>query len=270
MVNNNTKVWIFIFSSSLLLLVVGYQVADRLGLLIGLLTALSLNFFAFVYGENKVLKLLKAERLEGQDAYGLNALVQKKARDLKISTPRLYLIPSSSVNALTLGQTWKKSALALTEGAAQRFSPAELEAVVVFQLLHLQHYNRFSFNVTSTITNAIMGVARFLDRLLPSNLQLFVIILNPWCELFMRLQISKACFMQTDEAAARHLGDRQTLGEVLWKLDCLSRTKPLSPPPCSRYLFIVNPDQTTRWGGIWGSHPQTGDRLKKLVGYFPI
>lgn len=270
MANNNTKVWIFIFSSSLLLLVAGYQLGDRLGLLIGLLTAVSLNFFAFVYGENKVLKLLNARRIEGQDAYGLNTLLQTKAQELKQPLPRLYIIPSQSVNCLSLGQTWKKSAIALTEGMAQRFTKEELEAVIVFQLLHLQHYNRFSFNVTSTIANAVMGLARFFDRLLPNNLQFFVIILNPWCELFMRIQIPQKCFLETDEAASRHLKSRQILGEVLWNLDSLARTKPLDPPPCSRYLFMVNPDQASKWGELTGSHPHTGDRLKKLVGYYPI
>lgn len=270
MVNNNTKVWIFIFSSSLLLLIGGYQLGDRLGLLIGLLIAISLNFFAFAYGENKALKSLKAYRLEGQDAYGLNTLVQKVANDLRLPLPRLYLIPSPSVNALSLGQTWKKSAIALTEGMTQRFSQAELTAVVAFQVIHLQNYNRFSFNIISTVANAIMGGAKFLDRLLPRNVQFFVIILNPWCELLMRPLISKSCFLETDEATSRYLGERQTLGEVLWKLDSLARTRPLSPPPCSRYLFMVNPDQITTVQSFFGSHPQTPDRLKKLVGYYPL
>ena len=48
MINNNTKVWIFILLSSVALLIAGYQVADRLGLLIGFLLAVFIGRLRFL------------------------------------------------------------------------------------------------------------------------------------------------------------------------------------------------------------------------------
>ncbi|HWU42695.1 MAG TPA: hypothetical protein VN132_04625, partial [Bdellovibrio sp.] len=47
MQDTSTKVWFFILSTSLALLVLGYQFGERLGLMIGFLLAVLLNFMVF-------------------------------------------------------------------------------------------------------------------------------------------------------------------------------------------------------------------------------
>ncbi|MGZ3818411.1 MAG: M48 family metalloprotease, partial [Bdellovibrio sp.] len=116
MINNSTKVWISVLLSSLAFLIIGYQLGERLGLLIGFLIALSINFFVFYYGDNRILAKLSATRLKGQDAWGLIEKVNRFSEKLGMPAPAIYVTPHTSINAFCVGQTWKIGSLGFTTG----------------------------------------------------------------------------------------------------------------------------------------------------------
>ena len=270
MTNNNTKVWIFILLSSFALLVIGYQWGERLGLLIGFLLAVILNFFVFFYGETRILSQLKAQRMKGQDAWGLNEVVRKFSEELKMPAPAIYVTPHRSANAFCVGHSWKRSAVVFTSGLLNKFSPEEIEAVVAHQLCHVRRLDTFSFSASSALANAVMGVGQILDSLLPSKLQLFAPILSPFGWLIIKLVVDEKSVFANDQLASELLQSRARIGEVLWRMEGLAQSLPLDAPPCTSHLFMVNPESFNQRNLFLKSHPAIEVRIKRLMGYYPI
>jgi heat shock protein HtpX len=270
MTDNSTKVWVFILTSSLALLIAGYQIAERLGLFIGFLLALLLNFFVFFYGDSRVLTKLGARQLRGQDAWGLLDLVDKLSSQLGIPSPAVFITDHPSANALCVGRSWRRGCLCFTYGLLQKLSPEELEAAIAHQLCHIQRLDSFAFSVSSTIANSIVGLGQVLDAMLPYQLKFFGPLLSPVGWLVIKIVVGKTSFYENDLLASQLLGDRQRLGEVLWRLEGLAQTVPLAVPPCTSHLFIVNPEGFKQKNLFLKSHPPIAARLRKLMGYYPI
>lgn len=270
MTNNSTKVWISILASSLAFLVIGYQLGERLGLLIGFLLALLLNFFVFYYGDNRILSKLNATRVKGQDAWGLAEKVNRLSAKLRMPAPTIYITPHFSVNAFCVGHPWKVGALGFTAGLLQKLNDEELESVVAHQLCHIYNLDTFSFGVSSTLANSIVGLGQFLDSLLPYKLQFFMPLLSPLGWFIIKSVIFEKSFFENDLMAAELLEDRGRLGEILWRLEGLAQTKPLEIPPCTSHLFMVNPEGFKQRNLFLKSHPTIEVRLQKLMGYYPI
>lgn len=267
---NSTKVWIFIVSSSLALLVLGYQFGERIGLLIGFSLAIFLNFLVFFYGENRVLTKLKARQLLGQDAWGLLDLTEELSRQLGMPTPTVYIAPQESATAFCVGHSWKKSSLCFTLGLVQKLKADELRTVVAHQLCHIRRLDSFAFGVTSILANAVVGIGKFLDSFLPPQLRVFMTLMSPLGWLIIKSVVGQKSFYENDFMASELLHDRRLLGEVLWRLEGLAQTQPLQIPPCTSHLFIVNPEGFEQKNLFLKSHPRIEIRLQKLLGYYPI
>ncbi|RYZ79419.1 MAG: hypothetical protein EOP06_27230, partial [Proteobacteria bacterium] len=145
MISNSTKVWTFILISSLVLLMIGYEIGERLGLLIGFLIAVGLNFFVFFYGESQILKSLQAEEVRGQDPWGLGPMTDNLCNLSGTSPPRIFVFPSSHQTAFCLTQLWKRGCLVLSSGLLQKFSKEDLEAVIAYQIATLGRMDTFLF-----------------------------------------------------------------------------------------------------------------------------
>ncbi len=270
MVNNNTKVWMFILISSLLFLVLGHQIGDRLGLFLGFTCALLLNVFVFIFGDARILQTMKAKKISGQDPYSIQSIVFELCKELRIQPPQLYVTPHAPLNSFCAGAKFRKSSLVFTQGLLDKLSADELRAVIAHQLFHLQTLNSLKFNVTSTFANTIVGIGQFLDNVFLKKIQLFSKVLAPFGEIILRISLRKSDFLENDQHAAALLGNREQLGQVLWKLEGLSQTTPLKVPLCSEHLFIVNPNGLNRHDSFLKAHPTLKSRIKKLMGYYPI
>lgn len=270
MLNNNTKVWIFILSSSFALLLLGYQLGERLGLFVGFLLALTVNFFVFFYGESHVLARLNARRVKGQDAWGLLEKVQRLSEKLQMPPPAVYVTPHASVNAFCVGHSWKRGSLGFTAGLLKNFNDQELEAVVAHQLCHIRRLDTFAFGVSSTIANSVVGMGQFLDSFMPYNLKLFMPMLSPVGWVIIKTVVGEKSFFENDLMAAELLEDRPQLGEVLWRMEGLAQTVPLEIPACTSHLFMVNPEGFHQKNLFLKSHPSIETRIQKLMGYYPI
>jgi len=277
MTANSTKVWIFILISSLTLLVLGYELGERLGLFIGLLLAAGLNFFVFFYGESQILRSLNAQQIKGQDAWGLGEILKKYSDHLGIQPPDLYLVPSQTETAFCVNHLWRRGSLAITTELVKNFPKEDLEAVLAYQLCSLIKLDTFLVGVTSTLANALIGLGQLLDHFWPPNYFLlkrqkqkpFLRLFAPAAWTLIKLVNGHKSFYETDLHAAELIHDRFRMAEVLWRLEGLAQTHPLRPPPCSSHLFIVNPEGY-RQKLLFKSHPSIEVRLQKLMGYYPI
>lgn len=270
MTHNNTKVWLFILLSSLFLLIAGYELGERLGLLLGFLSAVLINLFVFIYGDSRILSKLQARPLLGQDPWGLLHIVEKTSASLDMPTPEVFVTPHTAVNAFCVGHSWKGGSLGFTTGLLLKMNSDELEAVVAHQLCHIRRLDTFSYSVSSTLANSIVGLGQFLDSLLPYKLQFFMPLLSPIGWVIIKGAVGEKSVFENDLMASQVLQSRPRLGEILWRLEGLAGTNPLHPPPCTNHLFMVNPEGFSQKNLFLRSHPDIEVRLKKLMGYFPI
>jgi heat shock protein HtpX len=278
MISNSTKVWIFILISSLTLLMLGYEIGERLGLFFGFLLAIALNFFVFFYGESSILKSLNARELKGQDPWGLQELITKFCDHTGIAYPTVYLLPLKTETAFCVNHSWRKGSLAISMGLLEHFSKEDLEAVVAYQVCYLKKLDSFSFGVTNTLANALIGVGRLLDHFWPPNYFLlahqkqkpFLRLLAPLGWGLIKIASKYKTFYENDLLAAELIHDRFRLAEVLWRLEGLAQTQPMVAPTCSNHLFVVNPEGYNQKHMLLKSHPSIQARLQKLMGYYPI
>lgn len=273
---NSTKVWLFILTTSLFLLILGYNLGDRLGLLIGFLMAIILNVLVFFYGENHLLKSLHAQKLIGQDGWGMIDTVTKICNDLQIPKPTIYLAKHNACSVFSVGHSWKNSSLCVTTGLLENFSGKDLEAIIAHQVCHIRRLDTFSFGVSSTLANAVVGIGQFLDKFWPPNLilkkkqKIFLNLFSPLGWLIIKLVVGQKVFFENDLMASELIQDRTRIGQLLWRLEGLAQTKPLNVPPCTSHLFIVNPEGFEQRNIFLKSHPPIDKRLKKLLGYYPV
>lgn len=276
MKSNSTKVWLFILLTSIALLILGHQLANRLGLFVGLFLALTMNFFLFFYGENRLLEKLGAKRWRGQDPWGLNVLLTATCEKLAIKKPMLCVFEHNSVAAFSIGLPWGRSSIAFSTGLLKKLSAAEIEAVLVHQVCHIQRLDSFLFGVSSLLANSIVGFGDFLDQFWIPNFffqkkqKIFRTLLSPLGWIIIKSVVRNRVYFENDLLAAELIEDRRRLAEVLWRLDALSENTPRLVPACTSHLFIINPEGLLQKNMFLKSHPPTSERIKRLIGYYPI
>lgn len=264
---NLTKVWTFIIVTGLLFLVIGYQLGDRLGLLIGFFAAVALNILIFFFGDDRMLNLLQAKELRGQDGYGLLEKVRHFSNRLHMRTPRVFVFPSKVATTFCIGHSWRNGTVVFSTALLDKFSGDELNAIISHQLCRIESWDTFGYSVSSTLANTVVGFGEWLDRFLP--FELFKPTLSPIGWLIIKLIVRERALYENDLRAASLVDNRFALGKALWKLDGFAQVDPLTIPPCTSHLFIVNPEGFAQRNIFLKSHPPMEKRLNKLMGYFP-
>lgn len=267
MMSNLTKVWIFILGTAFLLLVLGYQLGDRLGLLISFAIALAINILIFFFGDQKIISLLKAQPLLGQDPYGVLPVTQALAQKLKVPLPKVYLFESELPTSFTIGHSWQNPSLGFSSSLLKKLNPQEIECVIAHQLCRIKRWDSFAYSVTSTLANTLLGLGQFLDRLLP--FRLFTSLLVPLSWLVIKAIVRDSNIYLNDQEASKVIPDRFLLGKTLWKLQGYAENRPLDLPPCMGHLFIVDPQASATKNFFTDFHPTIEARLSRLIGYYP-
>lgn len=276
-----TKAWIFLIIVSLTLVVLGHYWAGREGLLAALILALGINSFVYFFEDQRVLTLLGGKDLEGQDSHGLRDIAHRLSIKAKVPTPRIIIIPHPAPQAAVVGRGITHGTIILTEGCLSKFSSLELEAILAYQLACIQSLNTLAFAVGSFLTSVGLVVTGALDsglRLLIVEKksqkivvsQLFTRLISPLLGCILRLSIRPSFYRSADILAAQILGDSKRFATVLWKLDSYAQTLPYAAPLSTAHMFIVSPLTTVRWTEYYVAQPKTSERIRNLIGYYPI
>lgn len=272
LISTSTQVWLFLIAVSLASLFIGYEWGGRLGLLTGLLVALGLHVFIFVFGDSRLLKRIQAIPLEGEDPWQLNRMTGQLSLRLGLPAPRVSLVNTSSPLAFTVGKPWRKGHVILSTGILEKLSPVEIRSVLAHQIGQLHHMDSFRFGVMAGLARLILGVAGFLDRLwilnrwLKEKQEPFLHLLSPVAWVILRFAVNSKSYYRNDDLAAQLIQDKRSLAEALWKLEGLARSRPYALPPCTSHYFVVNP-QSMKGRSQWlESHPPVSVRIRRLIG----
>jgi len=267
------KTYALMIGLTLLFIWFGGMIGGQSGMLIAFLIAAGMNFYAYYYSDEQVLKHYHAIPVNENSASGLYQIVEKLTQRAGLPMPALYVIPEEQPNAFATGRNYEHAAVAVTEGLLNLLTEEEVEAVIAHELSHIKHYDMLIGTVAATMAGAIAMLANFgmffggdRERQNPI-VMIALMILMPMAATIIQMTVSRNREFMADEGAARMTGHPEWLQSGLIKLDNYARG--ISMPeadPQTAHMFIINPftgkDFSMR--ELFSTHPSTEARVQRL------
>lgn len=279
------RAWSFLILFSLTLIVFGQVFFGREGLLIALVLTLAINAYVYFFEDERIIHLFKGRLIEGQDPWGVGGQLEAICKQMRVGRPRLFLIPGNAPQGLVVGRSISRSTVLLTEGFFRKLNPEERKAVLVYLLSNVKNYNTLAFCVGSFMVSALLWITGVLDlcfRILivekknprQAISQPFTRIIAPLAGAVLKLSLRPSFYFSADQMAASHLTKTQAteraLAEALWKINAYAFSEPLNCPICTSHMFVVNPLTTQNWNRYFHAQPTADNRIRALIGHYPI
>jgi heat shock protein HtpX len=267
---NTLKVIILIASLSGLLMIVGYFIARRTGVVIALIISLVMNFGSYWYSDAIVLSLYNAQPVTKSQAPILYDAVAALSTKAKIPVPKIYVIRENAPNAFATGRNEDHAAVAVTTGILKILNKDELEGVIAHELSHIKHKDILISTMAATIASAVVLLSRwamFFGGSDDSGMikTIAVAIVAPVAATLIQMAISRSREYEADAGSARVSGKPEALAGALAKLSGAARQKPMDANPSTAHMFIVNPLSGGTIMNLFSTHPPLEKRIERLM-----
>ncbi len=210
----------------------------------------ALGWISYFHSERAVLTAVGARQVSEVERPELHRLVRELARSARLPMPRLFVSPAAQPNILTVGYGPRSAAVCCTEGLLRELSPAELRAVLAHELAHVTRGD-------VVVSSSSAGLAS-LVAICPLSALLLLHIASPAAREY-----------GADFEGALLTGEPLALASALRKIDACAATLPLrrrGPLAAASHLMIAAPFPSGGFGRLLGSHPPTGERVRRLEG----
>ncbi len=267
---NTLKVLILMASLSGLLLVIGYFLARRTGVVLALIMAIVMNFGSYWYSDRIVLSMYNARPVTQTEAPLLHDAVASLAAKAKIPVPKVYIIAEAVPNAFATGRNEDHAAVAVTSGILKILNKAELEGVIAHELSHIKNKDILISTMAATIATAVVLLSRW-AMFFGSNdgesmiKTIAVAIIAPVAATVIQMAISRSREYEADAGGARVSGKPEALASALAKLSTAAAAKPLDANPSTAHMFIVNPLSGGTIMNLFSTHPPLEKRIERLL-----
>lgn len=218
-----------------------------------------------------VMRLYRARAVDEAHGGSLIALVRELAlRSGLERAPRLYVVPSSTLNAFATG-TRSNAAIAVTEGLLRRLTMREIAGVLAHEMSHVNNNDLWVMGLADTmsrVTQSMTYVALTLAVInLPGTLlgdppvswwAILLLYLAPLISNLLQLGLSRTREFDADLEAALLIGDPLGLASALRRLDTLT----------GRFwedLMLPVPARRIPVPSVLRSHPETEERVDRLL-----
>ncbi len=266
------KTYFFMTALVLAFIFIGKLIAGNTGMIIAFIAAVGMNFYAYYYSDQMILKHYDAIEVTPAEAPELYQIVRNLARKANLPMPKVYIIPDHVPNAFATGRDYEHAAVAVTEGILELLTPEEIEAVLAHELSHIKHYDMLIGTIAATIAGAISLISQFGyffggDRENRNPIvDIILMIVAPLAATIIQMAISRSREFEADRGAALITKHPEWLQSALSKLDNYARSGVIhNADPASAHLFIVNPLKAL--GGLqnlFSTHPSTQERIEHL------
>lgn len=270
------KTYFLMVGLTLLFVWFGSFIGGKTGMVIAFLIALGMNFYAYYYSDEQVLKHYNAMPVDENSAKGLYDIVKGLTSKANLPMPKLYIIQDNTPNAFATGRNYEHAAVAVTEGLLDLLSVDEVEAVIAHELSHIKHYDMLIGTVAATMAGAIAMLGNFgmlfsgqgNDEDRPNPIVMIILMLiMPLAASIVQMTISRSREFMADEGSAKLTGHPEWLQSALIKLDNYAHGNLLhNAEPQSAHMFIINP--FLGLGGnireLFSTHPTTAQRIERL------
>ncbi len=272
------KTAILLTLMTLLMVWIGGIFGGSGGMLIALLIAGAMNFYAYFFSDKMVLSHYHAVEVDERSAPGLIAIVRRLAHKAGIPMPRVYIIPEPVPNAFATGRNPSHAAVAVTQGLLDLLNEEEIEAVLAHELSHVRHYDILISTIAATIAGAIAWIANIMqfgaffgggrDEDSPNPIVMIILsIVMPIAAGIIQMAVSRSREFEADAGAARLTGHPEWLESALIKLENYNRQGILpEATPETAHMFIVNPftGKDISFANLFRTHPTTEQRIERL------
>jgi heat shock protein HtpX len=279
---NYAKTALLLIALTAIFVAMGAAVGGREGMIIAFVIALALNAFSLWNSDTAVLRLFRAQEVDGQTAPAYVELVREMAGRAELPMPRVYVMHNPQPNAFATGRSPSRAAVAASTGLLDTLSREEVAGVISHELAHIKNRDTLTMTVAATIGGAISMLAQYLqfgllfggghrdDR--GGGLgwigALAAIIVAPLAAMLVQMAISRSREYGADRLGALICGNPLWLASALEKLQNAARRIPneiAEQVPAAAHVFIVNP-LTGRGVDNWFStHPSTENRIAELL-----
>jgi heat shock protein HtpX len=244
-------------------------------MLIALLIAAAMNVYAYWFSDKAVLKMYKAQEVDEQTAPQFYRMVRELAQNAQLPMPKVYIIDEAQPNAFATGRNPEHAAVAATTGIMRILSERELRGVMAHELAHVKHRDTLISTISATIAGAISSIGSFglmfsggRDRGVHPVVAILVMILAPIAAMLIQMAISRAREFEADKAGAEISGDPAALAAALRKIHDYAHQIPMQAAeqhPETAQMMIINPLSAGGIKGLFSTHPETAERIARLM-----
>ena len=281
MLENLKTVILLGFMSAILVIIcgfIGHLFNFRgLGILIGLVFAIIMNFSSYFYSDKIALNSYNARIVTEQEAPNLHRIVGELANNAGIKKPRVAVIDSRDPNAFATGRNQSHAAIAVTTGILQLLDEDELRGVLSHEMGHIRNKDILISSVAATVAGMIVAIANWAQyAFLFSNNEnglgdvvgaILLAILGPIAASIIQLAISRSREFKADATGAEICGNPLALASALRKLEFGTTQHPMNNAKSTdAHMFIVNPfgNASTKLKNLFSTHPETSERIRRL------
>ncbi len=275
---NTLKTFILMATLTALFMVGGQVMAGRQGMIIALLIAVGLNFFAYWNSDKMALAMNRARPVSPGEAPELHSVVATLAARAALPKPQVYFIDSPTPNAFATGRDPEHAAVAVTTGILQLLNRNELEGVLGHELGHIKNHDILISSIAAVMAGAIsylavmaqwtmtFGGGRSSDDEGGNPLAvLIMLIVAPLSASLIQLAIYRSREYLADAAGAKICGRPKALAAALRKLTAYNRQAPMQVNPAAAQMYIVNPLTGGRLANLFSTHPPVEERVRRLM-----
>jgi heat shock protein HtpX len=259
--------------------VVGAAIGGMNGLIFALLIAAGMNFYAYWFSADMVLRMYNAQEVSAQDSQfnQFYQMVAELADNASLPMPRVYVIDEEQPNAFATGRNPENAAVAATTGIMRILTPRELRGVMAHELAHVQHRDTLISTISATIAGAISSIGTMFmlfgghqDRERGGHplLSIVILILAPIAAMLIQMAISRAREFEADRGGAEISRDPEALAAALKKIHDYAHRIPMETAeqhPETAQMMIINPLSAEGMQSLFSTHPQTEERIARLL-----
>lgn len=274
---NRLKTAMLIAVMTALFMGVGLLIGGRGGMMIALLIAIGMNFFAYWNADKMVLRMHHAHEVDERTAPDYYRLVKGLAANAGLPMPRVYIIENDQPNAFATGRNPQNAAVAATTGLLRQLTPEEVAGVMAHELAHVENRDTLIMTITATLAGAISMLGNFAfffggNRENNGNPLgiigvLAAVIVAPLAAMIVQMAISRTREYSADRRGAEIAGNPIWLASALAKIaSAAGRTVNVDAErnPATAHMFIVNPLNGQRMDNLFSTHPDTNNRIAAL------
>jgi heat shock protein HtpX len=278
MLGNWIKTFVLMAAITALFGSIGAAFGGFSGMIIALVFAGAMNVYAYWFSDKAVLKMYKAVEVkpDNRQFSSYYNMVKELAENAQLPMPKVYVINEQQPNAFATGRNPEHAAVAATAGIMQILSERELRGVMAHELAHVKHRDTLISTISATVAGAISAIAQFGmffgggqgdDRPNPI-IGLLMMFLAPMAAGLIQMAISRAREYEADRGGAEISRDPKALAAALEKIHNYAHQIPNQTAemhPETGQMMIINPLSGKNLKGLFSTHPQTEERVRRLL-----
>ena len=258
-----------------LFMIGGQAMAGQQGMMIALVMALGLNFFAYWNSDKMALAMNKAREVSEGEAPELHQMVASLAQRAELPKPRVYVVDNPTPNAFATGRNPEHAAIAVTTGIMRALNREELEGVLAHELGHIKNRDILISSIAAVMAGAISYLATMAqfsmifggrddDNGGSPIATIAMMIVAPLAATMIQMAISRSREYIADATGAEICGHPKALASALHKLSNYNAQQPMDVNPASAQMYIVNPLSAGSLAKLFSTHPPMEERIRRL------